>query len=219
MNKGPAARAQSACEERASILVHALGALLAAGALLFMLRHPAARESTRTAVTVGVFGVALVAVYAASTAAHLARGRRAQRTLLAADQLAIFLLIGGTYTPVSLVGVGGFWGWAVFALVWALSTAGAGLRLLFGPAWTRLYLAIYVLAGWSGLVAAPAFLAALSGPGVALLLAGGACYTGGVVFFLWHRLPFHHAIWHGIVVLGSAFHFLAVCREVLGMGP
>ena len=50
----------------------------------------------------------------------------------------------------------------------------------------------------------------LDSPGLKLLLAGGLAYTGGIVFYSWRSLPYHHAIWHLCVLLGSALHFFSV---------
>jgi len=56
---------------------------------------------------------------------------------------------------------------------------------------------------------------ALPAGGLALIVAGGLCYTGGVVFFVWKKLKFNHAVWHLFVLAGSVCHVLAVTIYVL----
>jgi hemolysin III len=50
---------------------------------------------------------------------------------------------------------------------------------------------------------------------VALLIGGGVAYTVGSVFYVWRRMPYHHAIWHVFVLAGSALHFFAVLFYVI----
>jgi hemolysin III len=203
-------------EELASGIVHGLGAALAAGGLAAMLQGTleAGHDGWRAA-AVGVFGLCMVVVYLSSTLLHMTRSDRARRVLLECDHIAIYLLIGGTYTPLTLHGVGGVWGWAVFVLVWGLSLAGIVLRLTLGEGHTVLYVTTYLAAGWAGVVAAGPMITALSPTGLIAIAAGGLFYTGGVGFFFWRRLPYNHAVWHGFALLGSACHFIAVWHEVV----
>ena len=99
--------------------------------------------------------------------------------------------------------------------------AGIVLRLLPGRRLHRQSLSIagYIVMGWIGLVAVVPLVEALSLPSILLILAGGVAYTGGVVFFVWRRLPYHHTIWHLFVVAGTACHFVAIWREVVINGP
>jgi hemolysin III len=130
------------------------------------------------------------------------------------DHSAIFLLIAGTYTPFTLVSLGGLWGWSLFGVVWGLAVAGIGLRLVLRRRPTGLFVALYLAMGWCVLAAAKPLVAALVPAGIALLAAGGAAYSVGVVFYLWRRLPYAHAIWHAFVLAGSASHFAAVLLYV-----
>ena len=72
--------------------------------------------------------------------------------------------------------------------------------------------------GWLVMVALKPLMAALPAGGLHLLVAGGLCYTGGAVFYLWRRLPYNHAIWHLFVLGGSTCHWVAVFRYVVPGG-
>jgi len=213
-----APRVESAAEEWASAAVHALAALLAIIASPLMVAQAAAHGSALRGLAVAVFGLCLVAVYTASTLMHATRPGPLNRLLLECDHIAIYLLIGGTYTPLMLFALGGPIGWAVLALVWTLSLTGIALRLRLGDGHRGLYVASYLAAGWAGLVAAEPIIHALSTPCLLMLGFGGLCYTGGVGFFLWRRLRFSHAIWHGFTLLGSAGHAAAIWYEVVALG-
>jgi len=69
---------------------------------------------------------------------------------------------------------------------------------------------LYIALGWSVVVALKPLSAALAGNGLLLLFAGGVAYTVGVLFYLWDRLPYNHAIWHLFVLAGSACHYGAI---------
>ena len=205
----------SAAEERANVWTHGLGAAAAAGVTAALVGLAAAGGDPWRIVTLSVFGTTLLAVYGTSTLYHWTVRPGPKRWLRRLDHAAIFPLIAGTYTPLMLVPLGGAWGWAVFGLVWVLAAVGLTLKLCcfhrFG--WTQLGLTLGM--GWLVVPVAPVLVPVLSVPGLVLIAAGGLAYTGGVGFFLWTRLPYHHAVWHGFVVLGSGCHAAAMFCDVL----
>jgi hemolysin III len=144
---------------------------------------------------------------------HSVRNPRAKAVLRVFDHSAIFLLIAGTYTPFTLVSLRGSWGTALFVFVWGIAALGITLRLVLPRRPTALFVSLYLAMGWCVVVAARPLLAAVAPGGIALLVAGGLAYSVGVVFYVWHR-PYHHAVWHGFVLAGSALHYAAVLRYV-----
>ena len=139
----------------------------------------------------------------------------ARRVFHVIDHIAIYLLIAGTYTPFTLVTLRGGWGWSLFGAIWGLALAGSIFKILFIGRFRKVSLGIYLFMGWLVVVGVQPLLASLSGHGVLWLAVGGLAYTVGVVFYAWERLPFHHAMWHVFVMLGSACHFFAVMFHVL----
>jgi hemolysin III len=205
-------------EEIANAVTHGLGAVLALIGVAVLGVLASRHGTVRVVVGCLVFGAALVVLYSASTLYHSVGPARprAKAILRVIDHSAIFLLIAGTYTPFTLVTLGGPWGWSLFGVVWSLALAGITLRVYLRRRPTALFLALYLAMGWCIVAAAKPLLAALVPGGVALLAAGGVAYSVGVVFYLWHRLPYAHAIWHGFVLAGSAAHFAAVLLYVAG---
>jgi hemolysin III len=124
-------------------------------------------------------------------------------------------MIAGTYTPFSLVVIGGSWGWGLLAFVWTAALAGMALKLLCPHRFERLSILVYLLMGWSILVAIEPLLAGISRTGLVLLVTGGVLYSIGVVFHMWNRLPFQNAIWHGFVLAAAACHYAAIMHEVV----
>jgi hemolysin III len=201
---------QSRGEELANSLTHGLGLVFATLGLAVLAVTSSRSGSARTVVGCLVFGAALVALYATSTLYHAVSHPKAKGVLRALDHSAIFVLIAGTYTPFTLVSLRGPWGSALFAVVWGLAVAGIALRLVLRRRPTALFVSLYLAMGWCVVVAIGPLLAAVPPAGIALLVAGGLAYSGGVAFYLWGRLPYHHAVWHGFVLAGSAFHYAAV---------
>lgn len=177
--------------------------------------------STGMLVSTSVYGACLVALYGASSAYHLAPSDVAQdsariRGLRKLDHAAIFAMIAGTCTPVFWRAFDGPRRVAMIAVIWGLAALGILLRLVWMHAPRWLYTIMYVAMGWLFAVQAPRGFAALPGPILALVVAGGVTYTlGALVYALKRPNPFprvfgFHEIWHVFVLGGSVLHYAAI---------
>ncbi len=164
----------------------------------------------RHIVSVSIFGATLVLLYGASTLYHSIPHPKAQKVLQNIDHMAIYLLIAGSYTPFMLVSLRGSWGWSIFGVIWGLALLGIAFQYTHLHRMELARVALYVLMGWTMVVAIGPLLAAVEPVGLVLIFGGGLAYTGGIAFYVWERLPYNHAIWHGCVLTGSACHFFAV---------
>jgi hemolysin III len=162
-----------------------------------------------------VFGAALVLLYTTSTFYHGIQHPRAKAVLRALDHSAIFILIAGTYTPFALVSLHGPWGWSLLGVIWGLALLGIVLQMGVLGRGTTASVLLYVGMGWVVVIAIKPLLDAVAPGGIILLLIGGLAYTAGTAFYKWRLLPYHHAVWHGFVLLGSASHFFAVVLYVI----
>ena len=205
----------SLAEERAHYLSHGLGVVFSvpAVALLVLL---ALQRSPATLVGCAIYGGSLVLMYAASTAYHAVPFGmpRTKHVFQILDHGAIFLLIGGTYTPLALTVLRDTRGYLLLAAVWALAALGLYLVSQRNPRRGGPVM-LYLLIGWAVVPVVPALLRALGAPALLLLVAGGLFYTLGVPFYALRRIRYNHAIWHGFVLVGSALHFVAILRFVL----
>ncbi|RAL23148.1 hemolysin D [Lujinxingia litoralis] len=163
-----------------------------------------------------VYGLTLVALFAASTVYHSVTHPRVRRALQVVDHCAVFFLIAGTYTPFALVTLAGPLGWSLLAGVWAMALLGVTIKLFWFGRFEGVSLALYLLMGWTIVFAIKPLWLAMEPAGVALLFGGGLLYTAGVAFFVWERLFLNHAIWHLFVLGGSVCHYLAILFYVLG---
>lgn len=202
-------------DEMASALTHGLGAAaaLAGGAVLITLA--AIHGDGWQLAGAIVFGIALLLLYLASTLYHAIQHPVAKGRLKVFDHCAIYVLIAGTYTPFTLIGLRGSVGWWLFGAIWAIALAGVVFKLFYTGRFKRLSTLLYVAMGWLVLVAAKPMLSSLDAWTIGWLLAGGVFYTLGTFFYHRESLPFAHAIWHLFVIAGSVCHFVAVTRQVL----
>ena len=202
-------------DEIASALTHGLGAVaaLAGGAVLITLAaiHGDAWQLGASI----VFGITLLLLYTASTLYHAIQHPVAKGRLKVFDHCAIYLLIAGTYTPFTLIGLRGPWGWSLFAAIWTLAVAGVVFKLFYTGRFKLLSTIIYIAMGWLVIVATKPMLSALDGWTLGWLLAGGAFYTLGTFFYHRESIRYSHAIWHLFVIAGSVCHFIAVTEQVL----
>jgi hemolysin III len=197
-------------EEIANSLTHGFGIILSITGLVVLMMYTSGSGDMWRIVGCAVFGVALILLYTTSTLYHSIQAANLKSIMRILDHSAIFVLIAGTYTPFTLVNLRGPWGWSLFGIVWGITLLGIIFKITFLRKWAGISVVLYVLMGWAIVVAIKQMLASVAPTGMLLLLAGGLAYTGGIVFYVWRKLPYSHAIWHVFVMAGSAFHFFAV---------
>lgn len=206
---------ESPREELANAISHGLGALAAlAGGSVLVTLSASFGNGWQLAGAI-VFSASLFVLYLASTLYHMTSNLEWRGRLKVFDHCAIFILIAGTYTPFTLVGLREDGGWWLFAAIWTLAVAGVVFKLFFTGRFKGLSTAIYLGMGWMLVTALGPFLRQVPMETILWLLAGGLSYTAGTYFYMHKRIPFAHAIWHGFVLGGSACHFVAVTQHVV----
>ncbi len=197
-------------EEIIHSITHGIGALLAISALVLLVVRAVLRGSIWHVASFALFGATLILLYLFSTLYHSITNKKAKNVFARLDHAAIFLLIAGTYTPIMLTCLRGRWGWSMFAIVWAMALAGVVIRSIYLDKFRMLSTFIYVVMGWSFLIAYNEITSKIPPASLRLLLYGGIAYTVGVLFYAWKKMPYTHAIWHLFVLAGSVFHFFAI---------
>ena len=203
-------------EELANALTHGLGVLGSAAGGAVLITLCALWGDAWHVVGASIFVGSLVLLYSASTLYHSIpmAWTQARARLRVFDHCAIYVLIAGTYTPFTLVGLRGPWGWSLFAATWAMAAAGIVFKLFYTGRFNLVSTLLYIGMGWLVVIAIKPMMAALAPPTLAWLVAGGVAYTAGTIFYLSKRIPYAHAIWHLFVLAGSVCHFAAVLSQV-----
>ena len=197
------------------MLTHGAG-ILASAVGTAVLVGLAVGAGSAAVVGASVFGGSLILLYTASTLYHATRRPTTKVRLKVLDHCAIYVLIAGTYTPFTLVGLRGAWGWSMFGVIWGLAAAGVVFKLFWTGRFPKVSTALYIAMGWLIVIAAVPTMRALSPPTLAWLFAGGVAYTSGTFFYHNRRIPYAHAIWHVFVLAGSVSHGIAVALQMVG---
>jgi hemolysin III len=204
-------REQSLGEEIANSISHGAGLLAASIGIPVLIVHAARRGDAAFIAACSLFSLTIVLMYVASTLYHALPAGKAKRVFKVLDHSSIYLLIAGTYAPFTLGVLRGGWGWTLFGIVWSLAVAGVALKASGKASNPILSTAVYLLMGWVVVIAVDPLFTRVPMAGLLWLLAGGLCYTGGVVFFATDsQLRYGHAVWHLFVLAGTVCHFFAV---------
>lgn len=197
----------SLADERANTVTHSLGFLLSIAAAFYLAGHESAGDVGMAAACTA-FAVSMAAVYFFSTLSHAIHQPRLRHRMRAWDQGVIYSLIAGTYTPFIWACSPAGWRTPLLAAVWLAAAIGFYSKVLAAHRINAISTLTYVLLGWL-----PAIPLVPRTPTVCVLwmLAGGVAYTAGIFFLhLDNRYRYFHAMWHLMVIAGSACHFIAV---------
>jgi len=207
--KPAARRVQTEAEELLNMLTHGVGALGAVLGTVLLLRR-VENGSTLAAISAAFYGACLIALYTNSAVYHGTKDPKWKKRLRVLDHCSIFLLILGSYVPVALVAIGGALGWGLVAVNATLAAVGIVSRIVtMNRGKSRLSVALYLIMGWLAVLAIRPVASAVPPVGLALLVAGGAAYTVGVIFYR-SRRPYMHVVWHLFVLAGSGIHYACI---------
>ena len=205
-------RVQSMGEEIANSISHGVG-LAGTLAVTPILIVVASRHGGATGiVAASVFGATMILMYLMSTLYHSLPESRAKWVFNVLDHCAIYVLIAGTYTPFTLVVLGGGWGWSMFGVIWGLAVLGIVFKAVGRMRHPGLSTTIYVVMGWLVVIAIKPLWHQLPLWGVIWLGAGGVAYTSGVAFFAATGMRYNHLVWHLFVLIGTTCHVIAVLK-------
>lgn len=163
-----------------------------------------------------LYGLGLVTMLTASTVYNLLVEHPERELLRRLDHAAIFAMIAGTYSPITLLGIRGTAGQRLFAIIWAVANVCVALKLLVPRSFEQLSLVAYAVLGWAVMLLWHPLQTAISRAGMWWLTAGCLFYTVGMAFYLWDGLPYQIAIWHSFVAVGAACHYACIVGYVCG---
>lgn len=202
-------------EEIANALTHGVGLLLSLAGFVFLISLAAFKGDGWHLASALIYGLSLVTLYAASTFYHLAISETAKKKLQLVDHCCIYLLIAGSYTPFTMIvlrdGVGPY----LFVFAWTFAAVGILMKIFMKIKSGPMSAVTYLLMGWIGIIAVKPLYLAMGIVPISLIVAGGISYSVGTIFFGWHSIKHHHAIWHLFVLGGSVLHFIAIAFYIV----
>ena len=202
-------------EELINSISHGVGTGLSIAALVLCIVQAALHGNVWSVVSACIYGASLVVLYCMSTLYHAITNQTARKVFRVFDHTSIFFLIAGTYTPITLVTLGGALGWTLFGIVWGAAVLGITLNAVSIEKFKKFSMVCYIGMGWAALIGIKRIFELMPRTGFILLLLGGVLYTVGIVFYALKKYKYMHCVWHFFVLAGSIMHFFCIYGYVL----
>lgn len=197
-------------EEITNAILHGIGLGLAIAALVILVIFANVSGNVWHIVSFSIYGSTLILLYLSSTLYHSFPEGKAKDIFEIFDHSAIYLLIAGTYTPLTLIALKGALGWTIFGVVWAIAIIGIIFKVFWVKKFVVFSTVLYIVMGWIIVFAIKPLLLTMTARSLIFLVVGGGLYTIGSIFYVWRKLKYHHAIWHLFVLAGSICHFFTI---------
>ena len=200
-------------EEVANAVSHGVMSLLTLLALPFAAVWAYVHEldGVLASASVSVFVISIFLMFLASTLYHsmdpLSKHKAVFHIL---DHIFIYVAIAGSYTPIALVVIGGWQGIFITVLQWAMVLFGIFYKSLSRKSIPAISLTIYLVMGWTIVFFLPLFVRRASVPLLVLIALGGLLYTLGAWFYAKKGFRYHHMVWHLLINLAVAAHFVGI---------
>ena len=192
-------------------VIHAIGICFGLiGAVIIIVLVTTHSTTIVAPASVLIYAIALVAMLGFSAAYNMWPVSHTKWILRRFDHSAIYLLIAGTYTPFIAQLKSNFTSGSLLTGIWVTAGIGVILKLILPGRFDRLAVVLYLLLGWSGVMAYGSFIGSLPSLTCWLLAAGGVLYSMGVIFHARRSLRFQNAIWHTFVLFAAVCHYTAV---------
>lgn len=202
-------------EEIFSSVSHGVGACLSIAGTAVLLVCSVIYANAWAVVSSAIYGGSLIILYTMSTLYHSFTNEKVKKFFQIMDHNTIFLLIAGTYTPITLYILGGVTGWVLFGIVWLSAIVGITMNSINLEKAKIPSLICYVATGWVIIFAIKPLIAKVPFLSALFLLLGGVIYTLGIIFYAIKKVKYFHPVWHIFTVLGSAFHYFAILIAVI----
>jgi len=206
-------------EEMVNMISHVTGGIFAIVALCTCVCMAAINGNIWGVVASAIYGATMILLYTMSSLYHGLTSPTPKRVFQVIDHCSVFLLIAGTYTPFTLVGLRPVYpvkAWIIFGIVWGFTALGVVLNSVDLKKFRIFSMVCYLCTGWSIVSVAPSLIDTLSTPGFVLLIAGGAAYTiGAILYGVGKKVSYMHSIFHFLVLAGSILHYICILIYVL----
>jgi hemolysin III len=209
-DKAPVSKGYLILNETANAVTHGIGFGLSIAGLVLLILKAADTGETLRIVSYSIYGTTLILLYLFSTLYHSLIFTRAKNVFRVFDHSGIYLLIAGTYTPITLLTVSGIFGWVIFGIIWMLAVIGIVYKSIWIGRHQHLSTVFYVIMGWLCLIGISRIYHGLGFSGFALFLAGGVAFTVGALIYCLKQIKFIHVLWHIFVLAGTILMYLSI---------
>lgn len=203
-------RNQTLGEEISNSVSHGVGALLSIAGMVILIVLGAINNSVAAVLCACFYGASLIILYTASTLYHSLTNKTAKKVFRIFDHCSIFLLISGTYAPISVLLMGGKIGYTLLITNTACAIIGIVLNAINMQRWKKISMVLYVVMGWMCVFTIKPLIEAAPKNLLWLLVLGGISYTVGIIFYKSKKIKYMHFVWHIFVIAGSVLQYFFV---------
>lgn len=201
-------------QELVNSIVHGFGIIFGIVSIPILIAFAIKSNYTTGIIGAAIYGFCFLQLFIFSTLYHGIQHIQAKRTLEILDHISIYFLIAGTYTPFLLMYMNNSFGITLLSVLWGLTAFGIIFKIFFTGKWNVLSTLIYIAMGCIMIVGGRTFFESIPSNILILILIGCALYLIGVVFYLWRKYPYNHAVWHFFVLVAAVFHYIAILLAV-----
>jgi hemolysin III len=201
-------------QEIVNSMIHVFGILFGIVCIPILTSLAAKNANVSAIVGTSIYGFTFLMLFTFSAMYHGFQQPQVKRVLEILDHISIYFLIAGTYTPFILIYQRNYFGYMLLIILWSLTLLGIFFKLFFTGKFEILSVIIYMAMGWILLTGGKRFFSAMPEDVITFIIIGGAVYSIGIIFYLWKRLKWHHAIWHFLVLMAAISHYVAILFSV-----
>jgi hemolysin III len=201
-------------QELVNSIIHGFGIIFGIVSIPILIALAIKSENTAGIVGAAIYGFCFLQLFTFSTLYHGFQHPQAKRVLEILDHISIYFLIAGTYTPFLLIYLNNPFGITLLSILWSLTALGIIFKIFFTGKWNVISTIVYVAMGCILLVGGRTFFTSIPNDVMIMISIGGGLYLLGVIFYLWEKYPFNHAVWHFFVLAAAVCHYVAILLAV-----
>ena len=201
-------------QELVNSIIHGFGIIFGIVSIPILIALAIKSNNTPGVIGAAIYGFCFLQLFTFSTLYHGFQHAQVKRVLEILDHISIYFLIAGTYTPFLLIYLDNAFGITLLTILWALTAIGIIYKIFFTGRWNILSTIIYIAMGCIMIVGGRTFFINIPSEVMTMILVGGALYLLGVIFYLWEKYPYNHAVWHFFVLAAAVCHYVAILLAV-----
>jgi len=201
-------------QELTNSIIHGFGIIFGVIAIPLLIALATKSENTAGVIGAAIYGFCFLQLFTFSTLYHGLQNPQAKRVLEILDHIGIYFLIAGTYTPFILIYLNNTFGIILLSILWGLTVFGIFFKIFFTGRWNLLSTLIYIAMGLILFIGGRLFFINIPWPVLIMIFIGGGLYLFGVIFYLWDKYPYNHAVWHFFVLAAAICHYVAILMAV-----
>lgn len=202
-------------QELVNSIVHGFGIIFGIVSIPILIAFAIKSDNTSGIIGAAIYGFCFLQLFTFSTLYHGVQHAQAKRTLEILDHISIYFLIAGTYTPFLLMYMPNSFGITLLSVLWGLTVLGIIYKIFFTGKWKIFSTIIYIGMGLIMGVGGRTFFESIPSNILTMILIGAALYLTGVVFYLWKKYRYNHAVWHFFVLAAAVCHYVAILLAVV----